>query len=263
MTGLNLSDNCILSDEAAKKDAGFWHRQFREKATYKQKRFDLIFGVVLPVVCFFFDPLVFRSEMRGLGDASLGAYKPFAYILSFSLVMGVLAFLLFGEKLKWMNGFLSGLFFLGSAVSLAVGIFLFPFSLLGMIVLIGVLGFTPFFSAFVYARNAVRAYETAAFSLDARTLKHSAALSLVLSFCLPYLFNAQVAQGLKEMTRGDARTVRKIGARFWYIAPLVNFDPLVTAARTNSGDDAEAEKALAEVYFELTGEEINPPWSED
>jgi hypothetical protein len=90
---------------------------------------------------------------------------------------------------------LSGLFFLASIISLAIGIVLFPFSLLGLIVLIGALGFTPLFTAFVYLRNAIRSYETAAFLMNAKVLRNSAMLSLVLSFCLPYVFNIQIAHG--------------------------------------------------------------------
>lgn len=253
MASLNLSDNPVLGGEAAKKRTGFWRRQFQKNATYEQKRFDLIFGVVLPVVCFFSDPFIFRSGFLREG-ALLGTYKPFAYVLSFALIMGLLAFLLFGEKLKWTSALLSGLFFLGSAVSLAIGVLLSPFSFFGLIVLIGVFGFTPFFSAFVYARNAVRTYEAAAFSLDARTLKHLVPLSVVLSFCLPYLFNVKVEQGLEQIINGDARTVRKVGARLWYVAPLLDLQPLVT--ESGNSLDPEAEKARAEIYFKLTGESL-------
>lgn len=254
MTSLNLSESSALVNETWEKKSGFWLRQFKEEATYKQKRFDMIFGVVLPVVCCFFDPLVFRGEILGSGGL-LGAYKPFAYVLSYVAIMGLLAFLLMGKKLKWANGFLSGLFFLASAISLVIGIVLLPFSLLGLIILIGALGFTPLFSAFVFVRNAVRAYEAARFSIDAKVVTHMAALSLILSFCLPYLFNVQVAKELKEMTSGNAQTVREVGARLRYVAPLVNFDPLVRA-NMSSSIDAETKKALAETYFELAGKDI-------
>jgi hypothetical protein len=57
------------------------------------------------------------------------------------------------------------------------------------------------------------------------------------------------------MASGDAQTVRKLGDRFRYVVPLVNFDPLVKADM-NDSVDAQEKKARSEIYFELTGEDI-------
>ena len=38
---------------------GFWRRQFGDEITLNQKRGDWIFGVILPLVCFYFDPIRF------------------------------------------------------------------------------------------------------------------------------------------------------------------------------------------------------------
>ncbi len=136
---------------------GFWKRQFETPANSKQKTYDWIFGVFLPVICFAFDPIVFKG---GIGGAAMFAnYKPFAYLLSFACIMAMAAWLIWGEKLKWLNGFLAGLFFLGGVISLGVGIVLFPFSFVGLIILIGALGFTPLLTAVIYLRNAFRALD--------------------------------------------------------------------------------------------------------
>jgi hypothetical protein len=106
MTSLNLSESSeCISEKWQKKGTDFWSRQFQTEATYKQKRFDIIFGVVLPVMCFFFDPVVFKWWLPGGNGALLGTYKPFAYILSYAAIMGLLGFLLMGKKLKWANAF--------------------------------------------------------------------------------------------------------------------------------------------------------------
>lgn len=133
----------------------FWQRQFLPQTTAKQTRFDWVFGVILPIICFAFDPIVFRD-----GDALgmwLGKFQVFAYVLSIASIMSMAAWLLWRERLGWAIPFLAGLFAAGSVVSLIVGIALLPLSLLGLIILIGVLGFTPFFTAFVYLRNSYRA----------------------------------------------------------------------------------------------------------
>ena len=154
------------------KKIGFWRRQFQENVTSNQKVFDWIFGIVLPVICFTFDPFVFSRN-----NTPLGPIKPFAYLLSFASIMMMMAFLLWGRKLKWLNGFLSGFFALGATISLLIGVLLFPFSLIGLIVLVGALGFTPLFSAFVYWRNAVRAFNYAQPVLGKRFLIQTAILS--------------------------------------------------------------------------------------
>ena len=59
----------------------FWKRQFQAQSTEVQRTFDWIFGVLLPVICFVFDPLVFKGN--AWGTAVLGNYKPFAYLYKF------------------------------------------------------------------------------------------------------------------------------------------------------------------------------------
>ncbi len=127
-----------LNEEKTGSQKGFWHWQFQTESTESQKTFDWLFGVILPVSCFVFDPIVFKGD--AWGAAYLGTYKPFAYILSFVSVMAMSAWLIWGEKLKWLNAFLAGLFIVGGIVSLGIGIILSPISLLGLIILIGALG---------------------------------------------------------------------------------------------------------------------------
>jgi hypothetical protein len=136
----------------------FWRRQFGNVVTAKQRKFDWVMGVILPMVCFYFDPGVFRDwNSEYPSRALLGAYQLPAYVLAWAAIMAQSAWLLWGD---WLGSFriLIGLI-LGTAavVSLVIGVVLLPFSLLGTIVLIGLLGFTPLFSAIVYGRNAVRA----------------------------------------------------------------------------------------------------------
>ncbi len=138
--------------------SGFWRRQFGSSVTAKQKGFDWTFGVVMPLICFLFDPIVFRG---GGGGGIMGRYQLPAYLLAFVSIIGMNAWLLWGERLQWLNGWLAGLFFVGSGISLIVGAILFPFSILGILMLMGFLGFTPLFSSIVYLRNGVRAMRTA------------------------------------------------------------------------------------------------------
>lgn len=59
----------------------FWAHQFPPEATSSQLAFDVLFGVVGPVLCFIFDPIVFRSG--GVwGKPLLADYQLVAYLFS-------------------------------------------------------------------------------------------------------------------------------------------------------------------------------------
>ena len=166
----------------------FWRRQFGAKVTSGQRKFDWLFGVIMPTICFFFDPIVFSGAIRPNGPL-LGPMKTFAFVLSFVAIMGLMASMLFGEKLKWFNAALAGLFATSAGFSLFVGLAISPFSLLGMIILIGLLGFTPLLTSLVYFRNAVRTFRSSEPFLERATLIHTFLLAALASWVIPYLFN--------------------------------------------------------------------------
>lgn len=166
---------------------GFWRRQFLGEVRRGQKKFDWIFGVIMPVICIYFDPIVFRHTFGS--EAYLARIATFSYVLSFVAIIATMAWLLWGDKLKWVNAPLSGLFAVSSAAAFAIGIYIAPLSAVGLIILIGALGFTPLFSSFVFLRNAVRAYRAAKPSLENDLLQSSFALSAVASAVIPYLLN--------------------------------------------------------------------------
>lgn len=165
---------------------GFWKRQFGENVTAAQRKFDWIIGVAMPLVCFVFDPFVFRSS-SDFGGGMLSRYTLPAYMLAFVSIVAMVAWLLWGEKLKWLNGWLSGLFFAGSAVSLIIGTVLFPFSLFGIVIGIGLLGFTPLLASIVYLRNGVRAFRATSTVMEKGVLVNVAFLSGMIALALPYL----------------------------------------------------------------------------
>src|ERR1043165_7622483 len=60
----------------------FWKRQFDDSPTRAQLHFDIAFGLVLPVLCFAFDPIIFRS-WGVLGDTGIyQRFRFFAYTAS-------------------------------------------------------------------------------------------------------------------------------------------------------------------------------------
>jgi len=149
----------ISTDDESAEDVpkpGFWRQQFNATPTSGQECFDWTFSVVLPVICFALDPGVFRPE-----HAVLARFAPVAIPLSYAAVMGTMLWLLMGKRLGWLNPWLSGTFAVSAVASLVIGLVLFPFSFIGMIVIIGFLGYTPLLMSFSLFRNAVRAYRAA------------------------------------------------------------------------------------------------------
>jgi hypothetical protein len=164
----------------------FWRRQFAREATSGQRAFDWVFGVGMPMVCVMADQYMFR------GHSIFGPYKPFTYTLSFVSIVMMAGFLLLGKRLGGFNAVLAGLFGFGSLVSLGAGLLMLPLSVMGLLVLIGALGFTPLFSAFVYARSAVRAFRFASVKMDYVLLAHVWILSALFSFTIPWVVQAEV-----------------------------------------------------------------------
>lgn len=242
-----------LNEEKEERE-GFWRRQFQAQATEKQRIFDWLFGVIFPVACFVFDPIVFKGGFNG--SAELGHIKPFAYVLSFVSVMWMAAWLVWGARLKWLNGFTAGVFVVGGLISFGIGIVLLPISLLGLIIIVGILGFTPLVTAIVFLRNARRAFGAAKPFLEPKTLIHAFALSAIFSAVVPYVLNVGVKNSLDRMVSGssDAATIRSEARALKLVAPVVNFDPLVR--RYRNVWDEETRTTLAETYRELTGENI-------
>lgn len=168
----------------------FWRRQFGKTVTASQREFDWYFGFLLPLACIYFDPFVFTSWHDG--DGFFAAYQPFAYTLSAASIMALAAWMLFGERLRGLAAPLAGIFFVASGVALIIGVMLLPFSLLGLVALIGMLGFTPLMTSLVFARNAVRALRFSGSLFDRRTLVYVAILSGLIGLALPLVINQQI-----------------------------------------------------------------------
>ena len=183
-------DEAYFERGVVKRIGMFFSRQSGPERTSGQEIFDWVFGVIMPTVCFAFDPFIFRdwNGHKGL----FGDYLPFAYLLSFTLVMANAALLLFGDRFKEINIYLSGLFAVGGMVSLVIGVVLLPFSVIGLVFLIGILGFTPLLTSIVYLRNAVRTFKTAQPYFRRASLIGAFVFATAFSAAIPILANANI-----------------------------------------------------------------------
>lgn len=133
---------------------GFWRRQFLAPRTNSQLTFDLIFGIIGPILCFVFDPVVFRS---GLVGPLFPEYQTFVYLFSGIQILLLCFWLIIGFGPEFSNALIGGAMSTGSFLCLVIGCALLPYSLWGLMVGIGLFGLTPFLTAFVFARNGYRA----------------------------------------------------------------------------------------------------------
>lgn len=90
---------------------GFWRRQFTSEVTRPQVIFDIVFGIVGPILCFAFDPIVFRGSF---GDRPLfGDYKIYVYLFSGLEIMILSLWLLAGAGFQFWNEMVGAGLFLG------------------------------------------------------------------------------------------------------------------------------------------------------
>ena len=145
----------IFSEEEVAPRQRFWSRQFDPVATRSQELFDGIFGVILPILCFVVDPIVFRGGF--FGGPMLDGYQALAYLVSVVEIGVFIVWRTFRKQLVAFSAPFAGVLFAGGFFASAIGLAILPVSMFALLVVIGILGFIPFFTAFVYFRSAVRA----------------------------------------------------------------------------------------------------------
>lgn len=142
------------------KPASFWERQFAAQTTNRQRVFDVIFGIIAPILCLVFDPGIFRDGLVS-ESGMLGSITWFAYLAIPIQIITLVCWLWWGEDFADWTGCIAGILMAGALCAALVGVFLLPLSLMGLFLLVGVFGFIPFVTAGVFARNALRALRVA------------------------------------------------------------------------------------------------------
>lgn len=134
----------------------FWRRQLTGEPTALQYTFDLLFGAILPIICLAADPIVFYAGP--LREAMLADYALFAYVLTGVQILTLTTGFVMGGRLGGAGPWLAGTLATGAIFAGVLGVAILPLSMIGLLLVIGILGFTPFLTSFVFLRNAVRAY---------------------------------------------------------------------------------------------------------
>lgn len=240
---------------------GFWRRQFGRQVTPKQRRFDVAFGLVLPVLCFVFDPVVFKGWLFG-GPAFYRSFQLYAYTVSAMELVALAAWLFRFGAGSGPHAALGGMLLAGGVFSLALGVLMLPLSLFGLLFFfVGAFGFTPFFTAVVYLRNGWRAADP---GRSGDGLRAGAAASLAFGFVValgaPALAQLSVTRAVgaalsdvregRELSPGRLVLLRATSA----VSGALTYDAVVWDYKSEP-DPARRER-LATFYADMTGGRI-------
>ena len=232
----------------------------KEPGSWLRRAFDstassIILGILAPIACFALKPVLLpgdRFELPGLGFIS--AFWIFGYGVIGLGIATLSLWLWRGTRLGAWCGVVSGVLAACALFAGGLGLVLLPFSLIGLLVLIGALGFVPFLTATTFARNAIRAFAHARTVLGEPWAWGSMVLGAALVVGVPGAIQARVSLAVRhaigDVARGDPTAMARL--RAWY--PYAHRDRLVWSYSAER-DPARRER-LARAYRELTGEHV-------
>lgn len=269
MTKLELGR---ASESRSQAGPTFLRRQFHPPTTNAQTTFDILLGIVAPILCFVFDPVVFRSW--GFGPALFPNYQGFVYLASGIEILLLSTWLVLGQRLQPATRIAGGMLMTGAVVSGLIGLVLLPFSLLGLSLGIGAFGFIPFLTALVYLRNAKSAFQLARPShlsgssmqerklpsLDGTGWVGATIMGFVLVLGVPaaLTFTASmfVSQAMGAVLSGDKQQADLAIDEIKYLQLFAQpeIDKLVFAYE--QANDQSRKEELKQRYFKLTGNDI-------
>jgi hypothetical protein len=231
---------------------GFWRRQFALPPTAAQTVWDVLFGVALPLGCLIGDRILFSNARDIFQGSVFGPLQVFAYgfILTEVALLGL--WILLRRRLGRSAAYFTGPLLSGWLFSLVTGLLLFPFSLVGLLVVIGMLGFSPWFTAFAFYRNwkMARALSWAA----GGTRRGWLTLAGVVFAITPAL--ALQARGeylIRRLVESPASS-RRLEQAIRYPRLLLRTEELVDAWKAERNPDRKRE--LSGAYYSLTGMRI-------
>jgi hypothetical protein len=227
----------------------------------KRRRFifDLVFGVIAPIACLIFDPAVFKGERLLSTGGLLASFKVLAYSAVGLGVVLLAAWLLFRSRLRRWSGYLSGIFLMGQLAAFGLGTVLLPFSIAGIAMAgLGLLGFIPFITAFVFYRQRLAALgDSAGLAHPQRAALLGFAIVLVIPILLQWGTSRYVGGAVRDILneRDSAAqvAVSRLKLAFWCGDEC--FYELAWAYYKADKDPARR-AYLAGIYRDITGGDI-------
>lgn len=245
-----------ISTSSRAEETGFWRRQFRPPRTRAQRVFDVLFGIIAPVLCFAFDPIVLK---RGeFGGALFPQFRSFVYLVSGIEILLLITWMALGRELRPNTRLIGGTLIAGALFSGLIGLALLPLTLIGLLVVIGIFGFIPFLTALVYLRNGRNALEQSysGGSVWVRSVVAGCILALAPAAGLSLVAGTFVSDSMNAVIYANAATADTAIEQIKYLQFLAapETDQLVVAYAAEN--DPERKKELGRRYLKLTGQDI-------
>lgn len=250
-----MSSN-ITAESLTREKQSFWKRQFATHTSEAQATCDIAFGLIAPILCFYFDPIVFKG---GFGPPLLGSYQLFAYAITALQISLFVIWMVFGSHLEAWSRIIGGALISGAIFSAVIGLLILPYSLMGLMVVIGALGFIPFITAFIYWRVGWRALTKE--QTAPRSWINPILAGAILSLGIPALVSLYVtrttANSIDAILHGSPQQAEvAVGHLRWLpFIPQQNLEPLVQSY-INEKDPVRKE-TLRKNYQALTGQDID------
>lgn len=211
--------------------------------------FDVTFGILLPLFCLIFDPAEFFWSHP---------YQGFIYLFIGLEMITLIIWLGWGQSCSNTGvAIIAGILLLGALFSLVVGLILLPLSVIFSVILIGILGFTPFFTAVVFYRNGRRAVIQAYKPKRFLTLTLSLGFGMLLVTVPPgyaqWYTSQLVSQVIQASLQGDVQSATEAIHKLKFI-PWCFKGCLSEIARVYYIE--QQPQVLADAYWEITGKEI-------
>ena len=209
-------------------------------------------GIALPILCLVADPIVFRPD----GILDLEKSRTFVYLWIGSGIVTLALWLSVGKRIRRVNRLVACILLLGSLCAFAIGIILFPFSVIGLRILIGLFGFVPFFTGFVFLRNGVRAMQQANVDSEGHSKRMKTIACLIVPiviFVALVLWVSQVRAYLSATTYQERALQQIIQATIKGNERFVVDDSTRYLARPRTAISRSAWQVLASQSKELPG----------
>jgi len=246
--------NSILAGDAIEERAGFWGRQLDATQTPGQVVFDVVFGILMPILCFYFDPGI----IRGTRSTTLGEFSIFIYGFSGLAILTLSIWFVLGHRMRLLAAMFGGVLVAGAIISFSIGVLILPLTLIGILFVIGLLGFVPFITGFVYLRNWLRAINsgdrTSFRSPRVATVVLSAMIAIGLPGAVQWAITEIVKQSIAVILDPNSQSIDVPVARIKGLHLVVDTDRIVREYEKET--NAARKERLGRAYKEITGEEI-------
>jgi hypothetical protein len=234
----------------------FWKRQ--SHASGPQIIYDILFGMVGPILCFVFDLIVFRGGMAG--GALFPRYQIYVYLFSGLQIVLLGLWLLSGTGYRSLNDAIGGALICGGVFCLGAGLVLLPFSLMGLAFGVGLFGFTPFLNAFVYLRNGARAFHHRRRDLSIATRASALLIACLVVLIVPVILGATIQKAVRssvdEIISGDPQHAIAAAHRLTPLRFFVGSECERLVRAYIATNDPARKEFLKDCYQEITGESI-------